>query len=125
MGNVKKKPKGSGGDRVDLKVPEEDINLIKNAIKEGALIQINASSLTSKGPKEFERVCNDLLKRNMVHFVGTDAHSATRRRPLIRDAYDIVCSKYGESLANDLFELNAQKVLNNEENGGTLHSCPS
>ena len=93
----------------------ENINLIKNAIKEGALIQINASSLTSKGPKEFERVCNDLIKQNMVHFVATDAHSSTRRRPLIKDAYDVVCSKYGESLANNLFNLNAQKVLNNEE----------
>lgn len=93
----------------------EDINLIKNAIEEGALIQINASSITGKGPKEFEKTCNDLIKRNMVHFVGTDAHSSTRRRPLIKEAYNIVCSKYGESLANELFELNAQKVLNDEE----------
>lgn len=29
MGNVKKKPKGSGGDRVSLKIPEEDVKLIK------------------------------------------------------------------------------------------------
>ncbi len=29
LGNVKKKPKGSGGDRVDLHIPEEDVALIK------------------------------------------------------------------------------------------------
>ena len=29
LGNVKKKPKGSGGDRADLRIPEEDVALIK------------------------------------------------------------------------------------------------
>ncbi len=29
LGNVKKKPKGSGGDRTDLRIPEEDVKLIK------------------------------------------------------------------------------------------------
>ncbi len=29
LGNVKKKPKGSGGDRADLRIPEEDVTLIK------------------------------------------------------------------------------------------------
>ncbi len=29
MGNVKKKPKGSGGDRASLRIPEEDVALIK------------------------------------------------------------------------------------------------
>ncbi len=29
LGNVKKKPKGSGGDRADLHIPEEDVKLIK------------------------------------------------------------------------------------------------
>lgn len=103
----------------------EDINLIKEAIQEGALIQINASSLTGKGPKEFERVCNDLIKRNMVHFVGTDSHSSTRRRPLIRDAYNLVCSKYGENLANELFKDNAEKVLNNEEIIANIKELPT
>ena len=30
LGNVKKKPKGSGGDRADLRIPEEDLRLIKS-----------------------------------------------------------------------------------------------
>ncbi|MBQ7957029.1 MAG: glycoside hydrolase family 3 C-terminal domain-containing protein [Clostridia bacterium] len=41
MGNVKKKPKGSGGDRVDLRIPEEDVNLIKELSKLGKKLIVN------------------------------------------------------------------------------------
>ncbi len=41
MGNVKKKPKGSGGDRVSLKVPEEDVKLIKELSKLGKKLIVN------------------------------------------------------------------------------------
>lgn len=92
----------------------EDISIIKEAIEEGALIQINASSIEGKAPKEFEKTCHNLIKNNMVHFVGSDAHSSIRRRPLLKDAYKVVSEKYGQAMADDLFGGNANKVINNE-----------
>ena len=41
MGNVKKKPKGSGGDRVDLHLPEEDVALIKALSECGKKLVVN------------------------------------------------------------------------------------
>ncbi len=41
LGNVKKKPKGSGGDRVDLRLPEEDVALIKALAKTGKKLIVN------------------------------------------------------------------------------------
>ena len=41
MGNVKKKPKGSGGDRVDLRIPEEDVKLIKELSKLNKKLIVN------------------------------------------------------------------------------------
>ncbi len=41
LGNVKKKPKGSGGDRADLRLPEEDIALINALAKTGKKIIVN------------------------------------------------------------------------------------
>lgn len=41
LGNVKKKPKGSGGDRVDLRIPEEDVALIKALAKCGKKLVVN------------------------------------------------------------------------------------
>ncbi len=41
LGNVKKKPKGSGGDRVDLHLPEEDVALIKALSKSKKKLIVN------------------------------------------------------------------------------------
>ena len=41
IGNVKKKPKGSGGDRVDLHLPEEDVALIKALSECGKKLVVN------------------------------------------------------------------------------------
>ncbi len=41
LGNVKKKPKGSGGDRADLHIPEEDVKLIKALSRLGKKLIVN------------------------------------------------------------------------------------
>ena len=41
LGNVKKKPKGSGGDRIDLHIPEEDVALIKALSECGKKLIVN------------------------------------------------------------------------------------
>lgn len=41
LGNVKKKPKGSGGDRADLRIPEEDVTLIKALSHLGKKLIVN------------------------------------------------------------------------------------
>lgn len=41
LGNVKKKPKGSGGDRADLHIPEEDMQLIKGLSDLGKKLVVN------------------------------------------------------------------------------------
>ena len=41
LGNVKKKPKGSGGDRADLRIPEEDVTLIRALSHLGKKLIVN------------------------------------------------------------------------------------
>ena len=41
LGTVKKKPKGSGGDRADLRIPEEDVTLIKAMSKLNKKLIVN------------------------------------------------------------------------------------
>jgi beta-glucosidase len=41
LGNVKKKPKGSGGDRADLRIPEEDVKLIRALSTLGKKLIVN------------------------------------------------------------------------------------
>lgn len=94
---------------------QENVNIIFNCIKEGALIQVNASSIIGNNGKEAESTSKKLLDNKMVHFVATDAHSSTRRRPLIKDAYNYILKHYGKSTAERLFLENADLVIENRD----------
>ena len=41
LGNIKKKPEGKGGDRVDLRIPKEDVALIKALSESGKKLIVN------------------------------------------------------------------------------------
>lgn len=94
---------------------QENINIIYECINEGALIQVNSSSIIGKNGKEAKKVSETLLDNNMVHFIATDAHSSQKRRPIIKQTYDYVFDKYGENKAKTLFVENPNKVIKDEE----------
>lgn len=71
-------------------------------LRGGCYIQITASSLTGSFGKTAQQFSLLLLERNWVHFVATDAHSATSRAPRLRQAYDLLADKYGQETADRL-----------------------
>jgi len=94
---------------------QENVNLIYECINEGALIQVNASSIIGKNGKEAKQVSEILLDNNMIHFIATDAHSSQRRRPVIKETYKYVSNKYGSKSAEILFIENPSKVIKDED----------
>ena len=94
---------------------QENVNIIYDCINEGALIQVNSSSIIGKNGNEIERVSKILLENNMIHFVATDAHSSTRRRPIINETYDYIARKYGDEKAEMLFIKNPNEVIEDKE----------
>ena len=94
---------------------QEDVNIVLDCIKEGALIQVNASSILGKNGEKAEDTSKKLLDNNMVHFVATDAHSSNRRRPLIKDSYNYILKNYGKEVAEKLFIENPTSVIENRD----------
>lgn len=94
---------------------QEDVNIVLDCIKEGALIQVNASSILGKNGEKAEDTSKKLLDNNMVHFVATDAHSSNRRRPLIKDSYNYILKNYGKEVAEKLFIENPTAVIENRD----------
>lgn len=94
---------------------QENPNIIFDCISEGALIQINASSVVGNNGRSSERISKILLDNNMVHFVATDAHSSTSRKPLIKEAYNYIEDKYGDECAKSIFLYNQENVLKNKD----------
>ncbi|MGL6108443.1 tyrosine-protein phosphatase [Romboutsia sp.] len=94
---------------------QENPEKVEDIIKEGAFIQVNASSVLKKQIPLHHKITHKLLKNNHVHFIATDAHGPTVRRPLIKEAYDYVSKKYGKIFADNLFIENPSRVLNDED----------
>ena len=61
LGNVKKKPKGSGGDRADLRIPPEDVALIKALSETGKKLIVNIMGGSAYVIKEWTDMADAIL----------------------------------------------------------------
>lgn len=80
-------------------------------IREGALVQVTASSLTGRFGKTAQSTAESYLKRNWVHFLATDAHNLESRPPVMTGGYAFVKKAYGEETARRLCVTNPRAVF--------------
>jgi protein-tyrosine phosphatase len=81
---------------------QKDPSRLKDWLRGGVLIQITADSLTGNKGRHAQRMALDLLDKRWVHFLATDAHNTTSRPPRMREAHDLVATKYGATYAHHL-----------------------
>lgn len=93
----------------------ENIDHVEDLINMGVYVQINSGSITGDGGRTVKKFVDRLMKKQYVHFVGTDAHSTERRRPKMKKAKERVQRKYGSVYAEKIFYKNAVKMLKNLE----------
>lgn len=79
----------------------------------GILIQVNAASVTGENGFAARMFVKKLLKYEMVHFLGTDAHDMKTRKPLMKKCVSYVAGKYGEDYARRISRENALRILDN------------
>lgn len=75
-------------------------------LRGGVLIQVTADSLTGHKGRKAERMAHHLLEKRWVHFLATDAHNTSSRPPRMREAHNVVATKYGASYAHALCVTN-------------------
>lgn len=85
--------------------------LVKDLVRSGIYIQINFSGLIGRNYRA--NFCHKILKRGLVHFMGTDAHGATSRTPYANEAAIIIRKKYGEDTFEKLLWDNPMAMLKN------------
>lgn len=88
-----------------------DINNALHVNEMGALIQVNADSITGKSGIRIKRFVKQLMDRNLVFCIGTDAHSPDSRPPRMKKAAEYVEKKYGEEYMRRIFFSNARVML--------------
>ncbi|OGW85957.1 MAG: hypothetical protein A3C35_07255 [Omnitrophica bacterium RIFCSPHIGHO2_02_FULL_46_11] len=88
--------------------------LVEDFVRQGALCQITAMSVTGEFGVKPAECAEELLKRNCVHAVASDTHNIKGRPPVLSKAYQEVSRRFGADRARDLFELFPKKILKGE-----------
>ncbi|MCL5744153.1 MAG: exopolysaccharide biosynthesis protein [Acidobacteria bacterium] len=83
-------------------------------VETGCALQVTAQSFFGRFGTEARDSARELMKRNLVHFIASDAHDCEDRPPKLDEAHAYVAKKYGEARAERLFVLNPEAALYGE-----------
>jgi len=89
-------------------------HLLVSLVEAGCLVQITSGSLVGMFGPRVQKFAEWLVVRGLVHFVGSDAHGARTRRPLLRRAFERIARLAGPETAADLCCRNPGKVAGGE-----------
>lgn len=90
-------------------------DILRNLVQQGVLSQVNATSITGLYGRAIQKTAMGLIKKGLVHFVSSDAHTCRGRSPKLSKAYGIISAGFGGEKAETLFITNGLNAVNNEE----------
>ncbi|MDQ6595013.1 tyrosine-protein phosphatase [Bacillus salipaludis] len=88
----------------------EQPEILYQLVKKGALSQVTASSITGDFGKKIKTFSLQLIEANLTHFIASDAHNTNTRTFKMREAFDIVQTKYGNDFVY-MFDENAAHLI--------------
>jgi protein-tyrosine phosphatase len=89
---------------------QKDPHRIAEWIRLGCLVQITGASLLGRFGQRAQAMSHEFLKKNWVHIIASDAHSAERRSPSMSRAHQALQSQYGQQTADRLCMENPRAV---------------
>ncbi len=94
---------------------QKNIAKIVKMVSMGALMQVNGGSILGYFGSNIQKLSLELLKYRLVHFIASDAHGTGNRTFLLQDTYNYLKKKISESYLHEIFFINPEKILNNED----------
>lgn len=95
------------------KFVQEDPSKVRELIESGCLIQSNIGSILGIYGKKAKKTIKYLLKNDLINFIATDTHRKNTIYPLLEKGIKKIEKITGKEKAEELTNLNAQKILNN------------
>lgn len=95
------------------KFVQEDPSKVRELIDSGCLIQSNIGSILGIYGKKAKKIIKYLLKNDLINFIATDTHRKNTIYPLLQKGIKKIEKITGKEKAEELTNLNAQRILNN------------
>jgi protein-tyrosine phosphatase len=80
-------------------------------VRVGCLIQVTAQSFFGRFGPEARDFSYELMRRDLVHFIASDAHDCEDRPPRLDEAHSYVACRFGPERATRLLVTNPRAVL--------------
>lgn len=87
-----------------------NVDFVHELKSQGALIQVNADSISGKDGLSVKWFTKKLLKQELVDFIGTDGHGMKSRVPDMGKCYAQVLKTMGEEYTRKIFVENPKKI---------------
>lgn len=85
--------------------------MIENLVERGAYLQLTAMSVTGQLGPEIQKLCQDLLRHDLVHFVASDMHNLRGRPPGLQEARQQVLVDRGAEATKRIFDNNPRALV--------------
>lgn len=89
-----------------------DSEQIERLVGAGCLVQVSSASITKPSSREDELALKGWFQKGIVHLLGSDGHSPTRRPPKMVDAYRQVREWVGDQAADRVCHTNGLAIAN-------------
>lgn len=97
---------------------QEDITMLNPLIKEGALFQMNAASITGLNGKKIQRVAKELIRQGAIQLIASDSHSDRLRNPKIQQGLlevEKIDAKVAQGMREYPYKILGEKVIYSEK----------
>ncbi|MCC2685950.1 MAG: hypothetical protein K0R75_2849 [Paenibacillaceae bacterium] len=89
-----------------------DPGKLQGLIERGALSQLTSHSVNGGFGRKIQELCLNMCRRNLVHFIASDAHNVDHRPFHLRSAYEYIGHKLGQRFIEYYLD-NSERVTDN------------